>query len=113
MADRPVFVPGSLSLFKPDLDCHGDKTDEMFESALGWDGLSETPYFLTRYVDTSLLTVTFLSISVDLLIFIIFTFAYQMANYDMRFWIEHESPQLYGFTITELKTSFEERITFQ
>lgn len=35
------------------------------------------------YVDTSLFTVTFLSISVDLLIFIFFTFLYQIANHSI------------------------------
>lgn len=90
-----VFDPGSLSLLKSDVHCHANKTVKLFKlsvacsSSIGW---VENLCLVARYVDTSLLTVTFLSISVDLLIFIIFTFAHQMANYDERFRIKCNSP---------------------
>ena len=54
----------------------------------------------------SLLTVTFLSISVDLLIFIIFTFAYQMPDYDISFLVEIVAAWLYDFIFNEVNTLF-------
>lgn len=64
------------------------------------------PVFLTRYIDMSLLTVTFLSISVDLLIFIIFAFAYQMPDYDMSFLVEIVAAWLFDFIFNEVNTLF-------
>lgn len=52
----------------------------------------------------SLLTVTFLSISVDLLIFIIFAFAYQMPDYDMSFLVEIVAAWLFDFIFNEVNT---------
>ena len=54
----------------------------------------------------SLLTVTFLSISVDLLIFIIFAFAYQMPDYDMSFLVEIVTAWLFDFIFNEVNTLF-------
>jgi len=54
----------------------------------------------------SLLTVTFLSISVDLLIFIIFAFAYQMPDYFCLSWFEIVAAWLYDFIFNEVNTLF-------